>query len=105
MITIKFNEVEGTLLSFNKNTYFSEGTMSGNLNCEVENINMNALQSLGDTPITSMSIKSDDTIIYNIDVMYARLNTINEYLVDNRIRITLNIDLIQPQSQQNENNT
>lgn len=98
MNTIKFNNVEGTLLSFNKSTYFNEEGMSGNITCEMENADIDALQALGLSTVTSMQIKYNDEVIYNVDVMNAKLTSINEYLMNNRIRMTLNINLSNPEN-------
>lgn len=98
MNTIKFNDVEGMLLSFNKNTYFNEDGISGNITCEMENVDIDELQALGTSTITSMSIKYNDEVIYNVDTMSAKLTSINEYLMNNRIHMTLNINLSNPEN-------
>ena len=97
MNTIKFNETECTLFSFNKNTYFNNGEMSGNITCEVETENVTALHDLGEEPVTSIVITHDEEVIYNVTEMYAQLISINEYLADDKIHITLNFDLSRPQ--------
>ena len=96
MNTIKFNEFECTVLSFNKNTYFNEGEMSGAILCDIETLDMNGLQDLGSTVITSITIYHDEEIIYNVDHIHATLNSISEYLTDNKIHIQVNFVLSQP---------
>ena len=99
MNTIKFNETECTLLTFNKNMYFNNGVVSGNLTCEVETSDMTSLQALSEIPVTSIEIEHDEEIIYNVSDTYARLSSINEYLSEDRIHITLNFDLSRTQTE------
>ena len=102
MITIKLNDMECTLLTFNNNTYFNDNSASGTITCEVEVVDADDIQTLGESPITSLIIEKNDEVIYRMTKLNAKLNSINEYLMGETMHTTLNIDII-PQGANPEN--
>ncbi len=92
MNKIKFNNTEFEVLNYSKNTYFNEGSMSSNASCAIKTDDVSNLHTFGLTPITSIEITHDDTVIYTLDNIHARVSNIGEYLETDHINI--NIDLI-----------
>ena len=89
MNKIKLNNVEVELESYNKTTYFSEHAMNSNANCVVITNDVTALHTLAETVITSIQIKSDETIIYDLQNINGKIDNINEYLNGNRMSINI----------------
>lgn len=90
MNTIKFNNEEFEVNSFNKSTYFN-GQLTSAATCSLENTSLEILEPLLTTHITSLQIYHNDTLIYNLSNIDAKVDTINEILEDDRMGISLNI--------------
>ena len=94
MAKIILNEQEFDFDGYSRNTYFNDNTISstgyiGN----IQGANAaNALAELGEDTITSISIKVDEDIIYNLTDIDARITSIDESFngVD---RVNTNINL------------
>ncbi len=94
MNTIIFNETECGVNTFNMTAYFSAtGEMNGTISCEISSTDAGALLVLGTEPITSVVIKHDDDVIYNLTEATAHLESINEFLDNDRIVINMSIRL------------
>ena len=93
MNTIKFNEFEAQVLSFSKNTSYYSNGMSGNVSCEIRTENYSALAELSTEPITSIVIKHNDDVIYNVSNIQMQLSNTNEYLTDDKINVTLSFNI------------
>lgn len=81
-----------TLVNFSRNTSFANG-MRSIAYFDLENtINtVSALQSIGLTGVTNITIKHDDDVIYNLPNLNAQITSINETLVEDHININLSI--------------
>lgn len=91
MNTIKFNNTEFELGSYNRNTYFSGETMSSNANCGIITTDISDINALAESTINSLQIYHDEQLIYNLQNINAHIDSISEYLNNDRIDITLNI--------------
>lgn len=91
MNTIKFNETTFPVESYNRNTYLSDGHIHGDGNCTVVANNLGTLTDLMDDTITVIQIYHDNELIYTADNLNANISSINEYLSDDRINISLNL--------------
>lgn len=89
MNTIKFNDFECEVVSFSKNTYYNNGVISGNVNCELVTSDIDGLHALSEDNITSIAIKHDDDLIYNTTHFTGKLSTITELLADDHIVINI----------------
>lgn len=92
MNKILINELELDVESYNKNTYLSEGgRIDSNANFSVTTDDVAALNAYMTQNITSLKIKHDGEIIYNLENISAHISSIQEYLSDNRINISVNL--------------
>lgn len=91
MNKIKFNNVEVTLEGYNRTTYFSDGSISSNGSCNIITDDMTELNELAQDTITSIQIYSNDTLIYDLQDIDAKINTISEYLNGDRISISISL--------------
>lgn len=91
MNTIKFNDLELEVESYNKNTYFNDGNITSTGYCTVITNDIASLNELMGEIITSIEIKHNDNSIYNLANLNAHIDTINESLSGDRIVVNLNI--------------
>ena len=80
-------------ISFSKNTYFSENSISGNISCELRTSDIDGLQALGAEEVDTVTITHDEDIIYDITSVHASLRSINEYLNGDQIVINITFDI------------
>lgn len=92
MSKIIFNNVEFDVESYNKSTYFGGSMMNSNANCSLPNADISALNELAETIITSIQIKREDnTVIYDLQDIHARIDNTSEYLNGDRMNINVNL--------------
>lgn len=91
MNIIKFNNVEFEVISYNKNTFFSENEITSTANCQLILSDVSVLNDLTDETITSLQILHDGDVIYNLSDISARIENISEYL--NVDRMDVNVSL------------
>ena len=91
MNKIKFNNIELEVESYNKNTYLSEDAIVSNAGCQVILTDMTLVKTLMQENINSIQIYHDDTLIYNLTNIHARVESVSEYL--NVERMNINISL------------
>ena len=91
MNTIKLNNETFEVLSFNKNTNFTGETIVGSGNISVKTSNLTALRSLGISTIDTIQIYHDDTLIYNLTDANGKITSIDEYLSENTVNISLSL--------------
>lgn len=101
MNTIKINNLELTVESYNKNTYFNGQTIASNATCNVVTSDINALHELMEEEITSIQIFYNETLIYNLQNITARIESINEYLNTDRMNININFTFSTDNSESN----
>lgn len=90
MNTIKFNNHEYEVLSFSRNTYFNGNEINSTVNCQIKTSNITELYELAQETISTLQIYHDNELIYNLGNLSGRLVTIDEYLAEDRINISLN---------------
>ena len=81
MATMIFNNtLEFEFYDYSRNTYFNgESVTSDGYVNNIQGANIAAeLDDFADEPITSIQIKKDDEVIYNLTDIDARLTSINE---------------------------
>ncbi len=91
MNTIKFNNTEFELESYNRNTYFGGENMTSNASCGIITTNIASINSLAESTITSLQIYHNEQLIYDLQNINAKIDSISEYLNTDRINITLNV--------------
>ena len=91
MNIIKFNAVEFEVMSYNKNTYFNEGTITSSANCQIIVSDMSILNDLTDEAITSLQILHNGNIIYNLSDINAHIENISEYLNVDKMDISVSL--------------
>lgn len=89
MNTIKFNDFECEIVSFNKNTYYNNGVVSGNVNCELITTDIDGLHALSESNITSITITHNEDVIYNVTHFTGQLSSVSESLADDHIIINI----------------
>lgn len=94
MTTIKLNNTEFEVESYNKNTYFTGENIMSNANCSIKVVDMNTLNALVPVAITSIQIKYDNNIIYNLTDVNAKIDSINEYLNGDHMNTNVNFTFI-----------
>ena len=91
MNKIKLNQLEIEVESYNKNTYFSNGTISSSGSCSVNTNDMTALTELAKNSINTIQIyNNDDVLIYDLQNANANIDNIGEYLNGDRMNININ---------------
>lgn len=90
MNTIKLNNTTCEVVSFNKNTTFNNGQISGSGNANIRTDNIGALQELGLTEIETIQIFHNEERIYNLTNAGGRITSIDEYLTENSMNININ---------------
>ena len=91
MTTLKLNNTEFELAAFTRKTSLYENSIVSTASCDIKVSDTDLLEALTDIQITSLQIKYDDNIIYNLDGINAKITNINEYL--NTDHISTNIGL------------
>ena len=91
MNTIKFNDTEFQVENYSKNTYLSDGHISSNANCSVIVSDITVLNALMLDTITSIQIKYNDDVIYDLHDISAHIDNISEYLNVDRMNISVNL--------------
>lgn len=91
MNTIKLNNSEFEITGFNRNTYFQDGTVSSTAICDIRLSDISVLQALAAVTITSLQIKHNNDIIYNLADISARITNIGEYLNTDCINTTIGL--------------
>ena len=97
MNTLILNGLSSTpfeLRNYNRNTSFDEArNMNSIAYFDIApTTNTSAqLENIGKNPITNILIKHDDTPIYNLTNLNARISTINETLYDDSVLINASI--------------
>lgn len=92
MDKIKFNNTEFEVESYNRNTSFSEGTISSSAYCSVKVQDIDEITELAQEPITSIQIIHDDTVIYDLDDINAQIDNTNEsYNGGDRVYTNINL--------------
>ena len=90
MNTIKFNNHTYEVLSFNKNTYFNDDSIYSNASCQLKTADFTSLYDLAEEIIETLQIYHNDELIYNLSNLSGRLSSIDEYLAEDKINVTLN---------------
>ena len=94
MNTIKFNNHTYEVLSFNKNTYFGGESISSSSNCQIKTADITSLHALATEKIETLQIYHDNTLIYDLQNLNGNLTSIDEYLSEDRVNISLNFNFI-----------
>jgi hypothetical protein len=66
--------------------------MSSNASCGVITDNIDELNDLMQDKITSIQIYHDNELIYDLSDIDANISSVNEYLTDDHMSITLNFN-------------
>ena len=91
MTKIILNTTEFEIDSYGRNTYFNGETISSNANCSILNSDATELNELLGVAITTIQIYHDNNLIYDLQDINARIESINEYLSGNRIGTSINL--------------
>ena len=94
MNTIKLNNTEIPVTNYSKTTTFSEDTINSYAYTMVNASDMAALEALAATPITSLQIYHDGTLVYDLGEINARIDSINDSLSDDRVYTNINMTFI-----------
>ncbi len=89
MNTIKFNNTVFEVESYNKNTYFNEDSISSNGSCQIITNNIIELNELAQETITTIQIYHNETLIYDLQNIECKINSVSEYLNGDRVSIGL----------------
>ena len=89
MNTIKLNDLELEVTGYSKNIYFNDNIMSSNASCQVVTNNSEAIVNLAKETITSIQIKHDNEVIYDLPDINAKVTSINEYLNINKVDVNM----------------
>ena len=91
MNQIKLNTLVLEVIDYNKSTYLDGDLISSNASCSVSTNDITALTALIDDQITSIRILHDNTVIYDLQNINAKITNINEYLSGDHMNITLSL--------------
>lgn len=90
MNIIKLNNTEFQLQSYSRNTYFNEGGITSNASCNIKTPDTDDLMALGEETITSIQIKVDNNVIYELENITAKVDNINEYFDGQNMNFSIN---------------
>lgn len=91
MTKIKLNNYECEIDSYNRNTNISDGNINSSGYINVPNGNVDELNALLGTTITSIEIYIDNDKIYELHNINAEVSSLNEYLSGDRMTYNLNL--------------
>lgn len=91
MTKIKLNNYECEIDSYSRNTNISDGNINSSSYVNVLNGNVDELNALLGTTITSIEIYIDNDKIYELHNINAEVNSLNEYLSGDRMTYNLNL--------------
>lgn len=93
MNTIKFNDNNNTfeVLSYNKNTYFSDGVITSSGTCNLKVTNADVLNALYDITINDIEILHNNVSIYHLENISCRVVSISEFLNDDHMDINVSL--------------
>lgn len=91
MNTVKFNNLLMPIESYNKSTYFDNGSIVSNGTCSVVVSDMTALNAVAVAGVTSIEIYHDDNLIYSLHDINCRITNISEYLGEDKMNISLSL--------------
>ena len=91
MNTIKLNNAEFTVVSYNKSTTFNGDRIASNAYCDIIPVDVSALHELGDDLISTIEIYHDDELIYRIIEQEGHITNINEYLNGDHMNANITI--------------
>ena len=90
MNKIILNNAEFEVVSYNRNTYLSDGTIRSNASANIK-ADIAEVNALLNTTITSLEITHDGTSIYHLTNLNAKMESMNEYLNGDTIDISINL--------------
>jgi cob(I)alamin adenosyltransferase len=91
MTKIKLNNYECEIDSYSRTTNISDGNINGSGYINVLNGDVDELNALLGTTITSIEIYVDERKIYELHDIDAEVNTLNEYLSGDKMAYNLNL--------------
>ena len=91
MNKIKFNNAEFEVESYNKTTSFMGETMSSTAYCTIITDDIEALNEVAQTEITTIQISHDDEVIYSLENQHGHIDSTNEYLNGDRMSVSANL--------------
>ena len=91
MNTIKLNNVEVELISYNRQMTFSENMVKNRAYFGMKQKDLNLIVELFNTEITSIEIYHDDEKIYDLKNISVRLDNISEDLMQDAIFTNVNL--------------
>ena len=91
MNVIKFNNTEFVVESYNKTTSFFNDKMNSNASCTIVVDDIADLNALAQDEIDTIQITHDGTMIYNLQNADGHINTMVEYLSNDRMRANVNL--------------
>ena len=100
MNIIKINNIEFEVEGYNKNTYFSGGTVTSNGNMTIRVSDMTTLNELAEDTIDTIQIYHDNEQVYNLQDADAKIDSINEYFNGERMSVSVNFIFAQPQAEE-----
>ena len=93
MKTLILNNEEFEITSFNKYTSIQRESIRSNASINMaDNSDYNRLYAMGEDTITSLVIKNGETTIYSLSNIGAKIDSMNEIMEDDIIRLVVNID-------------
>ena len=102
MKTLILNNEEFEITSFNKYTSIQRDSIRSNASINMaDNSDYNRLYAMGEDIITSLVIKNGETTIYSLSNISAKIDSMNEIMEDDIIRLVINIDF-NPSNTQSE---
>ena len=91
MNTIKLNNTTFEVTSYNKSTYLSDQEIRSNATCSIKISDIADVNALMGVTITSLKIYHDETLIYNLADISAKLDNVNEYLNIDTVDVSLSL--------------
>lgn len=102
MKTLILNNEEFEITSFNKYTSIQRDSVRSNATINMaSNTDYDRLYAMGDDTITSLVIKNGEKTIYSLSNISARIESMNEIMEDDDVRLVVNIDF-NPSNTQSE---
>ena len=102
MNKIKFNNFEAEVDSYNKNTYFNGTNLASNANCSIRTNAITTLNNLMLDIITSIQIFSNDILIYDLQNIRAKIDSVSESFGGDRMYVNVNFSFLPPEEDESQ---
>ena len=94
MNVIKLNNTEYPVTSYNRTTNFFDGNITSNGYISIQTNDTSTLNTIAESPITSIQIYHENTKIYDTGEINAHIDSINEVMGEDQMYVNVNMTFV-----------